>query len=132
MHKSSEIDFATLSIIRKQLSLEGYAQESFIGDFSKYVSNIFNAFRNTSNFLEVKGFSKYPEQNTLSKENKAFINIVNSVPFTDLMKLSATSGNFASVIGKPFGTRIISPLDVRQNLHSVSKPFGCRHMKSES
>lgn len=90
MHKSSEIDFATLSIIRKQLSLEGYAQESFIGDFSKYVSNIFNAFRNTSDFLEVKGFSKYPEQNTLSKENKAFINIVNAVPFTDLMKLSAT------------------------------------------
>ncbi len=90
MHNSSEIDFATLSIISKQLSMEGYAQESFIGDFSKYVSNIFNAFRHTSDFLEVKGFSKYPEQNNLSKENKAFIGTVNSVPFAELMKLSAT------------------------------------------
>ena len=90
MHKSSEIDFETLSIIRKQLSMEGYAQESFIGDFSVFVSNIFNAFRNTSNYLEVKGFSKYPEQNTLSKENKAFIKTVDSIPFATLMKLSAT------------------------------------------
>lgn len=90
MHKSSEIDFSTLSIISKQLSLEGYAQEGFIGDFANYVSNIFNAFRHTGDMLEVKGFTRHPDQNPLTKEGKLFINTVNSVVYADIMRLSAT------------------------------------------
>lgn len=90
MHKSSEIDFSTLSIISKQLSMEGYAQEGLIGDFAKHVSSIFNAFRHTSDLLEVKYFARHPDQIPLSKENKRFINTVNSVAYADLMMLSAT------------------------------------------
>jgi hypothetical protein len=90
MHKPSEIDFSTLKIISKQLSMEGYAQEGLVGDFAKYVSNIFNAFRHTGDLLEVKGFAHHPDQIPLSKENKRFINTVNSVAYADLMMLSAT------------------------------------------
>lgn len=90
MRKSNEIDYSTLSIISKQLSLEGLSQESFIGDFANYVSNIFNAFRHTGDLLEVKGFARHLDQIPMSKENKLFIGTVNSVAYADLMKLSAT------------------------------------------
>ena len=90
MYRSGEIDFSTLSIIGRQLSMEGMSQESFIGDFSKYVGNIFNAFRNTSNLLEVRGFSKAPEQNPLSKESKQFLKLVDGIPYSNMMVLQAT------------------------------------------
>ena len=90
MHTSNDVDCSTLSLISKQLSLESYAQESFIGDFAKRVAGIFHAFKNTPDLLEVKGLVKYEDQNPLSKEGKAFIQTVNSVAYVDLMKLSAT------------------------------------------
>ncbi len=90
MHSSGEIDFSTLSIVSRQLSMEGMSQESFVGDFADFVGTIFNAFRNTSSLLDVRGFSKHPEQNPLSKESKEFLSLVSSVPYSDLMPLAAS------------------------------------------
>lgn len=89
MTTRSEVDFSTLSIISKQLSMESMAQESFIGDFASFVSNIFNAFRNTSNYLQVRGFTKSAETTPLTKENKKFLELVNSAPFTEIRQLRA-------------------------------------------
>lgn len=89
MTTRSEVDFSTLNIISKQLSMESMAQESFIGDFASFVSNIFNAFRNTSNYLQVRGFTKSAETTPLTKENKKFLELVNSAPFTEMRQLRA-------------------------------------------
>jgi len=90
MRDSSQIDFSALSIISRQLSMEGMSQESFVGGFSDFVGNIFNAFRNTSSLLDVKSFAKAPEQNPMSKESKEFIKLVGSISFADMMPLEAT------------------------------------------
>ena len=89
MATRSEVDFSTLSIISQQLSMESMAQESFINDFAGFVSNIFNAFRNTGNFLQVRGFSKSAQTTPLTKENKKFLELVNPAPFTEMRQLRA-------------------------------------------
>lgn len=89
MTTRSEVDFSTLSIISKQLSMESMAQEGFIGDFAGFVSNVFNAFRNTGNYLQVRGFAKSAQTTPLTKENKKFLELVGSVPFTEMRQIRA-------------------------------------------
>lgn len=89
MTTQRQADFSALSIISNQLSMESIAQEGFISDFASYVSNIFNAFRNTSGYLEVRGFSKSEKTIPLTKQNKQFLELVNSMPFTELRQLRA-------------------------------------------
>jgi hypothetical protein len=89
MAKRNEVDFSTLSTISKQLSMESIAQEGFISDFSSFVKNIFNAFRNTSNYLEVRSFSKSAETVPFTKQNKKFLELVNGIPFTEVRQLRA-------------------------------------------
>jgi hypothetical protein len=89
MAKYNEVDFSTLSEINSQLSMESIAQEGFIGDFSSFVKNIFGAFRNTKNYLEVRGFTKSAETTPFTKQNKKFLELVNGVPFTEIRQLRA-------------------------------------------
>lgn len=89
MINRNEVDFSTLSIVSKQLSMESLSQESFIGDFGSFLSNIFNAFKNTSNYLEVRGFAKSAETTPFTKQNKQFLELVSSIPFTEIRQLRA-------------------------------------------
>ena len=82
-------DLSTLNILSKQLSMESMVLESIASDVAAYVSNIFGAFKGTSNYLNVKGFNKSPEATPLTKENKKFLELVNTVPFIEARKLRA-------------------------------------------
>jgi hypothetical protein len=89
MTKSREVDISTLSILSRQLSIESIAQEGFVGDFGLFVNNIFNAFRNTGDYLQLRGFHTSAQATPFTKENKKFLDLVNNIPFTEVRQLRA-------------------------------------------
>lgn len=82
-------DLSTLQIIGKQLSMESMSQESFVGGFSDFVANIYRAFKGTSNSVGMKAFLRQPVTEPASKENKKFLELVNSVPFAQMRPIRA-------------------------------------------
>lgn len=85
------LDMEMLRLMSRQIALEGLSQESFISDMVSKVKNIFNSFRAAPNIVDdIKGFSRDPAKDPLSKESKEFLKTINAHSYIDLMKLRAT------------------------------------------